>query len=48
LGNLKGRHNLDDLGIDGKVILEWNLRKQGEKVWTAFIWPRIGTSGRLL
>jgi hypothetical protein len=24
------------------------LRKQGGKVWTGFIWLRIGTSGELL
>jgi hypothetical protein len=34
--NLKGRGHSQDLGVDGG------------KVWTGFIWLRIGTSGRLL
>jgi len=37
-----------ELGVDGKVILKWFLQKQGEKVWTEFIWLRIRTSGGLL
>jgi hypothetical protein len=36
--------------MDGKtdIILEWSLGKQGVKVWTGFIWLRIGNSSRLL
>jgi hypothetical protein len=48
LENLKGRDHSEDLGIDGKIILEWILGKQGGEVWTGFIWLRIGTSGGLL
>jgi hypothetical protein len=33
-GNLKGRDHLEDVGIDGKVILEWILGENGGKVWT--------------
>jgi hypothetical protein len=44
---LKGRDHLEDLGTD-KIILERILGKQGGKVWTGFIWLRIGASGELL
>jgi hypothetical protein len=26
-GNLKGRDKLDDLGIDGRVMLKWLLKR---------------------
>jgi hypothetical protein len=48
LENLKGQDHLEDLGIDEKLILEWILKKLGGKVWTGFIWLRIGTSGGFL
>jgi hypothetical protein len=43
----EGKRPLGRLGIDGR-ILEWVLEKQGGKVWTGFIWLRIGTSDRPL
>jgi hypothetical protein len=33
---------------DDRIILEWILEKECEKVWTGFIWLRIRTSGGLL
>jgi hypothetical protein len=27
VGNLKGRDHLGDLGIDGRIILKWILKK---------------------
>jgi hypothetical protein len=42
--NQKGRDHLEDLVVDGKII----LLKYGGRVWTGFIWVRIGTSGELL
>jgi len=40
--------HLEDVGVDGKIILERILGKYGGKVWTGCIWLRIGTSGGLL
>jgi hypothetical protein len=48
LESLKGRDHPEDLDIDGRIILKWNLRKLGWRVWIGFIWLRIRTSGRLL
>jgi hypothetical protein len=45
LENLKGRGHLEDLDVDGKMILERILRKYGGKMLTGFIWLRIWTSG---
>jgi hypothetical protein len=42
---LKGRDFLEDLGVDGNIILKWILEKQGGMVRTGFIWLRIGTNG---
>jgi hypothetical protein len=48
LENLKERDLLEDLGIDGRIILNWILGKQGKRVWTGFIWLRTGTSDGFL
>jgi len=41
---MKGRDNLEALGANGRIILEWILEKQYGKLWTGFIWFGIGTS----
>jgi hypothetical protein len=46
--NQKGRDHFEVLCIDGRIILKWILGKWGEKVWTGFIWLRIGTNDGLL
>jgi hypothetical protein len=46
LENLKGRGHLEDLRHRWGNNLEWILGKQGRKVWTEFIWPRMWTSGK--
>jgi hypothetical protein len=33
LGNLKERYYLEDLDVEGRIILEWILGKQGGRVW---------------
>jgi len=40
--NLKERDHAEDLGVDGRIILEWILGKYGGKVRTGFIWLRYG------
>jgi hypothetical protein len=44
----EGERPLKNLGVDGRILLEWILGKQGGKVWTGHIWLRIRASGRLL
>jgi hypothetical protein len=44
LESLKERDHSEDLEVDGKVITEWILGKQGEKVLTGFILLMIATS----
>jgi hypothetical protein len=41
------KNHLEDLGIDGKIILELILWKQGWKLCTGCMWLTTGTSGRL-
>jgi hypothetical protein len=48
VGNVKGIDHLGDLGIDGKIILEWVLREIGQEVvdWICFTqdgeqWPAV-------
>jgi hypothetical protein len=44
LENLKKRDHLEELGIDGSIILKWILKENCGKVWTGFILLRIGSS----
>jgi hypothetical protein len=48
LENLNGTGDLEDIGVDGKIALEWILEKDCGRLWTGFIWLRIGTSDGLL
>jgi hypothetical protein len=38
----------EDLGVAGKITLKLVLREWRGRVWTGFIWLRIGTVDRLL
>ena len=37
--------HLEDLGVDGKIILRWIFRKWDAKAWPGLTWLRIGTRG---
>jgi hypothetical protein len=45
---LKGLSHSEDLGINGKIIRELILGKEGAKMWIGFIWLRIWISGGFL
>jgi len=43
--SVKGRDHPKDPLVHGRIILERIFGKQGGKVWTRFMRPRIGSSG---
>jgi hypothetical protein len=42
LENLKKRDYSEDLGVDGRTILEWFLERQSGELWTGFTWLKVG------
>jgi len=44
-GNLRERHYLEDIGVNGRIILRWMLRQWNLGAWTGSSWHRIGTHG---
>ena len=37
LGNLRETSNFEDLGLDGRMILNWILKKLGRRAWIGLI-----------
>lgn len=46
--NLKVRDHLEDLVIDGRIILKQISKKEGGNMLTKFISLRMGTNSRVL
>ena len=45
---LKERCHLEDLGVDGRILLKFIFKMWDVKTWIGLIWRRIGTGvGRL-
>ena len=42
-GNMRAREHLENVGVDGTMILRWMLKKWVGRAWTGLIWLRIGT-----
>jgi hypothetical protein len=45
LQSLNGEDHSEELGADGRIVLEWILGKQDGRIWIRFIWLRTETGG---
>jgi hypothetical protein len=41
-GNVRERDNLEDVGVNGRIILEWSVKKLGVKTRIGLNWLRKG------
>jgi hypothetical protein len=44
LGKSEEADHLEDLGVDGRIMLKWIIGNMGRRVWIGFMWLRIRTS----
>jgi hypothetical protein len=47
-GDVREEVHLEDVGIDGRIILKWILKNCLAGVWSGLTWLRIWTGGGLL
>jgi hypothetical protein len=45
VGEPEERRQFWHLLVDERIILEWILKEQHVRVWTGFVWIRIGSRG---
>jgi hypothetical protein len=45
VGDVRERDNLEDLDVDGSIILKLILKKWDGEPWSGLIWLRTGTGG---
>lgn len=48
MGNLRQKHYLADLDIDGRIVLKWILQKGVGGSGTELMWLSLGRGGRAL
>ena len=47
-GNVKEREHLEDMDVDGRIMLQLVINRQYGWTWTGLLWLRLGTSGWML
>jgi len=46
-GGLRQGDHLEGLGVDGRILLKWILKKSDRETWTGLMWFSVGTGGGL-
>jgi hypothetical protein len=47
-GNVKERGRFEDLVVDGRSVLKWDVKQLDGRSWTELVWLKVGTSGERL